>query len=302
MDGAAVGRFAPSPSGPLHFGSVTSAVASYLNVRAQRGRWLLRIDDLDPPREEAGAADAIIRTLEALGLHWDGAIVYQSQRLAQYRAALEKLTAAGQTFICTCSRRQVGPGAYPGTCRGKCSTSPSTGSVRVLVGDEATSFTDLLHGDCDFRLTDECGDFIVQRADGLTAYHLAVVVDDAAAGVTEVVRGGDLLDSTPRQIHLQKLLGFKHPRYAHLPVVLGGNGVKLSKQSHAQAIKPEHAPLAVFHALVFLGFTPPAELHGAAPCELLDWGLRVWRLDAVTPLSRSYPVMFADANMARSSV
>ena len=296
-----VGRFAPSPSGPLHFGSVTAAVASYLNARARSGRWLLRIDDLDPPREQAGAASLIIATLDALGLQWDGEIVYQSRRSEAYNAALERLNHGHWTFPCACTRRELGGRRYPGTCRRGIAAHRTARAVRVCVGDETIAFDDAVQGRYAQNISQECGDFVVRRADSLVAYHLAVVVDDAAARVTEVVRGLDLIYSTPRQIYLQRLLGLSHPDYAHLPLVLGANGVKLSKQTHAAAILPQHAPVALFNALTFFGFEPPRELDGAPPAELLTWALAQWQLSAVKMHSRVYSVPFAAANIARNS-
>ncbi len=293
-----VGRFAPSPTGPLHFGSVVAALASWLSARAKGGRWLLRIDDLDPPREVEGAAATILRTLEALALEWDGAVVYQSRRGTAYAAALERLQDAGQIFPCACTRRQVGPGPYPGTCRNGLPAGVRGRALRVRVDDTPVVIADAVQGRFEACLARTCGDFVVRRADGLVAYHLAVVVDDAAAGVTDVVRGLDLLDSTPRQVWLQRLLGLPTPAYAHLPVVLGRNGSKLSKQTGAAAVLPDSAPAALAAALDFLGLTPPPALVGALPGELLAWALPRWRLDLPGTAARPYPA--AAANMPRS--
>ncbi|MEQ9060036.1 MAG: tRNA glutamyl-Q(34) synthetase GluQRS [Gammaproteobacteria bacterium] len=271
-----VGRFAPSPTGPLHQGSVVAAVASWLDARAGGGRWLLRIDDLDPPREVAGAANLIIETLLALGLEWDGEIVYQSRRDAAYAAALDALEAAGWLFPCACTRAMVGRGPYPGTCRAGVPAGRRARALRVRVDAAAIVFEDRVQGRLEHRLADTCGDFVVRRADGLIAYHLAVVVDDAAAGISDVVRGVDLVDSTPRQIHLQHLLGLPVPRYAHIPVVCDARGVKLSKQSGAPGVLPAQAPAALAAALRFLGLPPPAELAGAPVATLLGWALPRW--------------------------
>lgn len=220
-----VGRFAPSPTGRLHFGSLIAATGSYLQARSQGGRWLVRIDDLDPPRQQPGASAHILRTLEAYGLHWDGEVVYQSRRTSVYLHALEKLLDTGHAYHCDCSRKDVdargriGPFGlvYPGTCRARGLSSGRGRSLRLRTHDRPISFDDALQGHYGQRLESEVGDFIVRRADGLIAYHLAVVVDDAAQGVTQVARGADLLDSTPRQIHLQQLLGLPTPDYLHLP-------------------------------------------------------------------------------------
>jgi len=258
-----VGRFAPSPTGPLHLGSLVAAVGSYLFARAAGGRWHVRIDDLDPPREVLGAADAQLRALEAYGLHWDGEVVYQSHRGAAYWAALERLAEAGHTFPCACSRADVAAagGRYPGTCRGGVEPGRAARSVRLRVAEAAVCFTDLLCGAQRPDLAVEGGDFVVRRADGLIAYPLAVVVDDAAIGVTEVVRGGDLLAATGRQVWLYHCLGLDLPAYAHLGVVTTAAGVKLSKGSGAVPI-PVASPgrEATLHAaLTHLGVADPAQ-------------------------------------------
>lgn len=284
---AVVGRFAPSPTGPLHFGSLVSALASYLDVRAQGGRWLLRIDDLDPPRIEAGATRSILAALEALALEWHGPVLYQSTRGAAYAQALAQLQAAGMVYRCRCSRKEIGAGAYPGHCRDAGLAGDSERLAwRVRVDDEPIVVADVLQGAYRQSLGSHCGDFVVRRADGVYAYHLAVVVDDAWSGVTQVTRGSDLLESTPRQIHLQRLLGVATPRYAHLPVVLDTNGDKLSKQTYAPAVVPADAARMLFHALDFLGCAPPRELRGVAPSELLAWALPRWRLAAIDPQAR----------------
>ena len=290
---AVVGRFAPSPTGPLHFGSVVSAVASYLDARAQGGRWLLRIDDLDPPRIEAGATHSILATLEALALEWDGAVLYQSTRGAAYAQALAQLQAAGMVYRCRWSRKEIGAGPYPGHCR-HADLAGDDGRLawRVRVDDEAIVVTDLLQGTYRQSLGSHCGDFVVRRADAVFAYHLAVIVDDAWSCVTQVTRGSDLLESTPRQIHLQRLLGLPTPRYAHLPVVLDTHGEKLSKQTYAPAVAPADAGRMLFHALAFLGCAPPPALRGAAPTELLAWALPRWRLAAIDPQARLH--VYAD--------
>lgn len=284
-----VGRFAPSPTGPLHFGSVVTAVASYLDAHAHGGQWLLRIDDVDRPRVERGAADSILATLEALGLEWHGQVVYQSTRGAAYDAALGYLEARQLIYRCRCSRKTIGPRAYPGTCRAKrLGGDGACLAWRVRVDDEPVVVNDLLQGDYAQQLASYCGDFVVRRADGIYAYHLAAVVDDAWSGVTHVTRGSDLLESTPRQVHLQRLLGLPTPRYAHLPVVLDAHGDKLSKQTHAPAVTPANAARALFHALAFLGMAPPAASAGASGRELLAWALPRWRLTTIDARARAY--------------
>ena len=285
---SACGRFAPSPTGPLHFGSLVAALGSWLRARRLGHRWLVRIEDVDVPRCRPGAADAILRSLEAFGLHWDDRVVHQSLRLDLYDTALERLRAGGCLYGCACSRREVPPGPYPGTCRDGPRAGRSPRSLRVRTDDNPTGFDDLVQGRFEQRLESVVGDFVVRRADRLHAYHLAVVVDDAAQGVTEIVRGADLLDSTPRQIHLQRLLGYPTPSYAHLPLAVNEAGEKLSKQTHAAPIDDTRPQPALLAALRFLGHTPPAELQAAPSPDLLAWATASFDLDRV-PRCRSRP-------------
>lgn len=241
------GRFAPSPTGPLHIGSLIAAVGSYLDARAHHGEWLLRMEDLDQPRTVPGAADGILRTLEALGFQWDGEVLYQSTRDEKYREALTRLQAAGQVYPCACTRREIADSAtggidgpvYPGTCRQGLLPGRTARAIRVKTAGAHISFEDAIQDRISQDLEQQVGDFVIKRADGLFAYQLAVVVDDAEQGITHVVRGADLLDSTPRQIHLQQLLGYPVPRYAHLPVAVNAQGEKLSKQTFAAAISAD---------------------------------------------------------------
>ena len=267
-----VGRFAPSPTGSLHFGSLVAAVASWLDARAGGGTWRVRIEDLDRPRMQAGAADEILRTLDALGLGWDGEILYQSRRAAIYREALEGL--ARHTYWCGCSRREIadstlglavdGARIYPGTCRGGLPAAKTPRAVRVRVPDEEIRFVDRVQGPQAQALSREVGDFVLYRADGQFAYQLAVVVDDAAQGITDVVRGADLLDSTARQIFLQRMLGMSTPRYLHVPVAVNARGEKLSKQTAARPINVGRAADEIAAALAFLGQPPSRSLEEAA--------------------------------------
>jgi glutamyl-Q tRNA(Asp) synthetase len=253
-----VGRFAPSPTGPLHFGSLVAALASWLDARAARGRWLVRMEDLDTPRTQPGAAEDILRSLQSLGLHGDVPVLFQSQRSSVYREALKKIE--GHTYWCGCTRREIadsslglaadGAQIYPGTCRNGLAPGKTPRALRVRVADAAISFTDRVQGRMTQDLAREVGDFVLHRADGQFAYQLAVVVDDAAQGITDVVRGADLLDSTARQIYLQRLLGLPTPRYLHVPVAVNAAGEKLSKQTGAVPIDPEKD---VRRALAFLG-------------------------------------------------
>lgn len=296
---AYVGRFAPSPTGPLHFGSLVAALGSFLDARAQRGRWLLRIEDVDEARTQPGAADAILSTLDACGFEWDGEVEFQSRRTALYRAALERLTATGDAYPCSCSRSEIaaaadvagtGPAAdgariYPGTCRDGLAPGRNARATRVRTLAEPVAFEDRLQGPVTQSVEREVGDFVLLRADGYFAYQLAVVIDDADQGVTDVVRGTDLIDSTARQIHLQRLLGLSALRYLHLPVATNAAGEKLSKQTGAA---PSDAR-ALAPALAFLGHAPPASLARAPARELLAWAVARWDL-ARLPQARTIEV------------
>jgi glutamyl-Q tRNA(Asp) synthetase len=286
---AYIGRFAPSPTGPLHFGSLVAALASWLDARAAGGRWLLRMEDLDRPRCESGAADIILRQLEAYGLLWDGAVLYQSQRDDAYAAALDFLKEIGAAYPCACTRSQLaqaprnaeGEIIYPGSCRLRLPPRAAAHAWRVRVSDVSTHFRDRIHGDLKQNLGRALGDFIVKRADGLFAYQLAVVVDDAFQGVTHVVRGADLLWNTPRQIHLQTLLGLPTPLYAHVPLITNAAGQKLSKQTLAPALPERGRRIVLAQALAALGHAPPPELFGAGPEELLTWASAHWHIENV---------------------
>jgi glutamyl-Q tRNA(Asp) synthetase len=260
-----IGRFAPSPSGPLHFGSLVAALASWLDARAAGGRWLVRIEDLDQPRVQPGAADEILRTLDRLGLCWDGQVIFQSRRTALYEQVLSRLDA---TYLCGCSRREIADSAvslaadgaqvYPGTCRSGLPAGKSARALRVRVAG-TISFADRVQGALTQDLEREVGDFVLRRADGQFAYQLAVVVDDAEQGISDVVRGADLLESTPRQIYLQRLLGYDTPRYLHVPVAVDEKGDKLSKHTGARAIDESD----LRRALRFLGQPASATLAEA---------------------------------------
>jgi len=284
-----VGRFAPSPSGPLHFGSLVAAVASWLDARAAGGRWLVRMEDLDRPRCEPGAADAILRQMEAYGLAWDGAVLVQSQRDDAYAEALDALKESGAAYPCACTRSQLaqaprnreGEIIYPGTCRNGLPAGAVARAWRVRVPDVNARFHDRIHGDLQQNLAHEVGDFIVKRADGLFAYQLVVVVDDAFQGITHVVRGADLLWNTPRQIYLQTLLGLPTPSYAHVPLITNAAGQKLSKQTLAPALPGTGRSAVLAQALTALGHPPPAELAGAEPAGQLAWAVAHWKIENV---------------------
>lgn len=287
-DRQVAGRFAPSPTGALHTGSLVAAVGSYLMAKHAGGRWLLRLDDLDTPRQVAGMDDDILRTLEAFGLLWDGEVIRQSRHLGEYGEAFEVLRKAGVIYPCACSRREIAqassaPGQeddclpYPGTCRAGMRSGAVIRSWRVMVPNREICFKDLRHGNVCQNMSTVCGDFAVRRGDGEFAYQLAVVVDDHLSGVTQVVRGDDLLASTPRQIFIQRLLGYQQPGYCHLPLVVGHGGSKLSKRdnliSHQLGtVKGEEGRL-LFSVLRFLGQNPPAGLEHCSCGEVLDWGV-----------------------------
>ena len=273
-----VGRFAPSPSGPLHAGSAAAALASYLDARAHGGRWLLRIEDVDTPRVVPGADDLIQAQLRFLGLHWDGPVTFQSQRGDRYQQAFDRLVAAGRIFGCACSRREIadslarlGAGTqrnqdliYPGTCRNGIARGRAPRAWRFRVGDEVVEFDDRWLGPQRQEPAKDVGDFVIRRADGLWAYQLAVTVDDGEAGITHVVRGQDILSSTGRQVLLQRALGLPMPSYLHIPLVIGSDGEKLSKQNGARSITDDGRP----------------------PCEVLDEAARML---AIEPPKRRDP-------------
>lgn len=272
------GRFAPSPTGPLHAGSIMAALASWLDARTRQGSWLLRMEDLDPPRESPAAATRILHDLEALGLCWDGEVQYQSRRHAAYAEALATLDKAGLSYWCDCTRQVLAGshGRYPGTCRHRRLRPAANRALRFAMPDLAAGFDDLLQGPQQWQLQADLGDFVIKRRDGLYAYQLAVVVDDAWQGITHVVRGIDLLDSTPRQIQLQQALHLPTPRYAHIPVLVDAHGQKLSKQNHAPAIPAERPVQVLFDALCRLQQQPDPRLLQADRDSLLGWALQHW--------------------------
>lgn len=290
-----VGRFAPSPTGLLHFGSLLAAVASYLDARAHDGQWLLRIEDLDPPREHAGARNSFPTTLEAFGLCWDGELTLQSERHGLYQDALQTLLQQGDAYRCSCSRKALlersGSTLYDGYCRTRKITQEHDAAIRVVSPARAIGFLDLIQGVQHFDLEADGGDFVVLRKDGLFAYQLAVVVDDHLQGITHVVRGCDLLTETPKQIYLQERLGYATPRYAHIPVAANSQGQKLSKQTYAQALDLSNPVPQLIDALDFLNQQPPPELTYASVEELLRWATAHWRMEEIPPLpSQHWPL------------
>ena len=284
-----IGRFAPSPTGLLHIGSLLTALASYADARAHGGRWLVRMEDLDPPREMAGAADDILRTLEAFGFEWDGGVAYQSRRYDLYHEALGRLKAKGLVYPCDCSRKDwqavARAGAdgfvYNGCCAG---LDPQralhkTPAWRVRVPDEIIGFDDAVVGHYAQNLAHDIGDFVLLRADGFWAYQLAVVADDAAQGITHIVRGQDLLVSTPRQLWLQRALGAPEPHYAHLPLLVNGAGQKWSKQTLAPALDLGAREILLRQVMAYLQL--PAAPEVGRPQDLLAWAVRHWDMAKV---------------------
>lgn len=289
------GRFAPSPSGPLHFGSLIAATGSYLQAKHQQGEWLIRIDDIDPPRIQKGASDHILKTLEGFGFEWDADVLYQSTRRKRYQDAIDYLLDEKKAYFCSCSRKSIlkktgrlkeqGEIIYPGFCRNKKllvkSENASDYSVRLRCDDEASSFTDNLQGKQNFNLKKDIGDFIIQRRDHYFAYHLASGIDDAEQNISEVVRGADLLSCTPCHIHVQQMLNLESPQYSHLPIALNETGQKLSKQTHAEPINPKDYAFLLYNALKFLGQMPPINLIESNQKDIWDWAKTHWRLDLV---------------------
>ena len=293
-----IGRFAPSPTGPLHFGSLVAALGSYLEARRQSGQWWLRIDDLDTPRVVRGASDAILTVLDAYGFAWDGTVSYQNDHRDAYQAALQQLRQQDAVYPCGCTRRELitdatGKRIYPGHCRNGIATGRTARSERLRCEGITIQFNDGIQGHVSQQLEQFSGDFLVLRAGGLHAYHLAVVVDDAAQGVTQVVRGADLLPSTPSQIHLQQLLGLPTPGYCHLPVACGADGDKLSKQTGAAPLDPDHPLPSLFAALQHLHQQPPAALQHSSVDRLWEWAFENWHMPAskgnTTPSPRPRP-------------
>lgn len=284
------GRFAPSPTGPLHFGSLIAALSSYLEARRHDGEWLVRIEDLDPPREVAGASTLILQTLERYGFEWAGEVWYQSRRHEAYLAALDALAQDGLSYRCGCSRKQVqeqqqrlglAAGIYPGTCRSRPASRHQQHAIRLLTEGQRVSFVDGIQGLIAEDVEHEVGDFVLRRADDLFAYQLAVVVDDAAQGITDVVRGSDLLSSTARQIVLQRVLGYPQPSYQHLPVAVNAAGQKLSKQTYAPALDMTNPLPILWRALRFLGQNPPPEILEGELASLWQWAVAHWHPEQI---------------------
>lgn len=293
-----IGRFAPSPTGPLHFGSLIAAVASYCEAKAHHGLWLVRMEDLDKPREVKGAADTILRQLEVFGFEWHGTVLYQSQRDDIYASALKQLDEQHLIYPCTCTRKEIADSShqigidgiiYPRTCLNQPLKPNAAMALRIKTDNRNISFTDGIQGTITQNLATQVGDFILRRADGLFAYQLAVVADDTEQGVTHIMRGADLLDSTPRQIYLQQCLGYQPPQYAHVPVVSNAAGEKLSKQTLAPALDETNVSLQLFDALNFLGQNPPTEIKNATLNEVWRWAFHHWESDRI-PKVKHIPI------------
>ncbi|WP_448214213.1 tRNA glutamyl-Q(34) synthetase GluQRS [Colwellia sp. MEBiC06753] len=276
------GRFAPSPSGLLHFGSLVTALASYLDAKANNGIWLVRIEDIDPPREQAGAASDILRTLEAYGMHWDEDVLYQSQQSALYETLLAELNQQALSYYCQCTRAQIKAlgSIYTYTCRSL--NLPEQGNGTRLINHHGINqYQDMIQGQvqCNAALASE--DFIIKRKDGLYAYQLAVVADDIYQGISHIVRGCDLLEPTARQLTLYKTFGFNPPQYAHVPLVVTAEGYKLSKQNKAPAIDINAPQASLIAALKFLNQQPPSELSQATTEEVINWAIANWQITQV---------------------
>lgn len=280
-----IGRFAPSPSGPLHFGSLVAAVGSYLQAKSKQGLWQVRIEDIDPPREVAGASELILNTLKAYGLQWDGPVVYQSEQSERYEKVLAKLAELKLCYACSCTRKMIKEqgGFYLGQCRDK-NNPLQNNALRINLSklqQLPNRFIDKLQGEINLSEGEEQDDFIIKRKDGLYAYNLAVVLDDIEQGITEIVRGSDLISTTLKQISLYQLLDAKVPSYIHLPVAVTAPGLKLSKQNHARAVDITNPMPTLQAVLAFLGHPIPANLKAQNCSELLNWAIEHWDLKNV---------------------
>jgi glutamyl-Q tRNA(Asp) synthetase len=279
-----IGRFAPSPTGPLHLGSLYTALAGFLDARSHQGKWLLRIDDLDKPRNVEGAADSILKTLEIFGLAWDDSVAYQSQSLDVYNGILDRLTAKQLSYPCVCSRKTLAAvhaeaslsDVYPGLCRDRMISPDVPYALRIKTDTGIISFRDRLQGLVSDNLAEQHGDFVIKRKDGIIAYQFAVVIDDHLQQVNQVVRGVDLLESTPKQIYLQQILGLATPEYMHVPIIVDRQGYKLSKQTLATAVDIKNPQSVIFELLVLLQQNPLHELAKASLTELLAWAIAHW--------------------------
>ncbi|MCK4743363.1 MAG: tRNA glutamyl-Q(34) synthetase GluQRS [Sulfuriflexus sp.] len=290
------GRFAPSPTGPLHFGSLLAAISSYAQARQQQGQWLVRIEDVDLPRCDPDSTKLILKALESYGLYWDEEIVYQSQRDKYYKVALDVLNTQNDTYGCACTRKEIikaiaandTASVYPGTCSNGIAKGKTARSIRMRANNSKMSFNDAVQGEFSQHLAKDVGDFIIRRSDGLFAYQLAVVVDDALQNITDVVRGSDMLDSTPRQIYLQQHLNYATPNYMHIPLATHSDGHKLSKQTMAPAITLDDPRPTLIKALNFLGQQAPHELRDTNIETIWGWVIQNWSAENI-PATLSLP-------------
>ncbi len=283
------GRFAPSPTGPVHFGTLIAAVGSYLQAKKNQGKWLMRIEDVDITRKVEGADTDILQSLEAFGFEWDGDIVYQSRRTEYYEQALEQLISDSMVFPCTCSRKELAEtnsDIYPGFCRSAHLPVKSEHALRVLANNINIDFNDAVMGKQRQNIEQQCGDFVIRRRDNLFAYQLAVVVDDALQNVTEVVRGADLLDSTARQIYLQQLLHYPTPEYCHLPLAVDASGNKISKSAGAAKVSQKNRERSLVAVLNFLGQQAPAELAKSDLDDIWKWAIANWNIKRVPTVKK----------------
>jgi len=278
-----VGRFAPSPTGPLHFGSLLAALASFLDARANGGKWLVRIEDLDPPREPAGSADLILQQLQDFGMYWDDEVLYQSSRLDAYESVLKTLHERGLCYPCDCTRAQIREmgSVYNGSCRNRVDSPSKPFALRLKTDPLEIDFQDKIQGHFCQKLDADVGDFVIRRKDELFAYQLAVVADDEFQRITHIVRGWDLLESTPRQIFLQRVLSYRELSYAHIPIIVDDHGQKLSKQAFAPSIETGSVSQLIYKALSFLGQTPAPEIINENTETQLQWAIANWDIHAI---------------------
>ncbi len=278
------GRFAPSPTGAVHFGTLLAAVGSYLQAKKNHGEWIIRMEDVDLTRKVEGADTDILHTLEAFGFEWQGEVLYQSAQNEYYEDALQQLIKQSLVFPCLCTRKQLaesGSDIYPGNCRQRPLPEKNEHALRVIADDINITFHDAIMGEQSQHMAKQCGDFIIKRRDGLFAYQLAVVVDDAMQGISEIVRGADLLDSTPRQIYLQQRLGYNTPTYCHLPLAVDASGNKISKSEGAAKVDIKNREKQLCEVLAFLGQQPPTDLSACNIDDIWQWAINNWNIHAV---------------------
>ena len=287
------GRFAPSPTGPVHFGTLVAAVGSYLQAKKNNGEWIIRMEDVDTTRKVEGSDKTILDTLEAFGFEWHGTVIYQSEQTEHYQHALEKLQELSLVFPCICSRKQlaeIDTEIYPGNCRNRIFPETNEHALRLLAKDLSIEFDDIVMGHQCQNMAQQCGDFVIKRRDGLFAYQLAVVVDDARQRITEIVRGADLLDSTPRQIYLQQLLGYPTPAYCHLPLAIDDDGNKISKSEGGAKVDIKIKERLICDVLIFLCQQPPDNLADANIDDIWQWAIKNWDISKISGMYKRTPI------------